>query len=260
MNAMWGAGQMMFNKILVLADQHTKIQDYEALAKAVFKNLDVVNDITYSNGPMDVLDHSCSKLGFGGKMGIDGTTKFEEEDEQFGNRNQHIADVNALKSALLGFSEIHHVNVLLPLKEIPCIVVSVQKSRVGHVRELHQQITEIPEMQHIKMVLYVEHTVDADDLTTSLWRLCNNLDPKRDHVIAWSKSSGKPVACLGLDGTRKTREFDQFERDWPNIIVSNDKTIEAVDAKWDKLGLGAFLPSPSLKFKSQIYGEEAVVA
>ena len=28
---------------------------------------------------MDVLDHSCSKLGFGGKMCIDGTKKFEEE-------------------------------------------------------------------------------------------------------------------------------------------------------------------------------------
>jgi 4-hydroxy-3-polyprenylbenzoate decarboxylase len=28
MNAMWGAGQMMFNKILVLADQQVRIQDY----------------------------------------------------------------------------------------------------------------------------------------------------------------------------------------------------------------------------------------
>ncbi|RYG01225.1 MAG: menaquinone biosynthesis decarboxylase, partial [Chitinophagaceae bacterium] len=46
MNAMWGAGQMMFNKILVLADQHVKIQDYEALAREVFRNLDVANDIS----------------------------------------------------------------------------------------------------------------------------------------------------------------------------------------------------------------------
>ncbi|HRF19236.1 MAG TPA: UbiD family decarboxylase, partial [Chitinophagaceae bacterium] len=33
MNAMWGAGQMMFNKILVLADEKVRIQDYESLAK-----------------------------------------------------------------------------------------------------------------------------------------------------------------------------------------------------------------------------------
>src|SRR5258705_585117 len=39
MNAMWGAGQMMFNKILVIADEQVNIQDYEALAKYVFRNL-----------------------------------------------------------------------------------------------------------------------------------------------------------------------------------------------------------------------------
>ena len=70
----------------------------------------------------------------------------------------------------------------------------------------------------------------------------------------------KHFACLGLDGTRKTRELDDFQRDWPNIIVADDATIEAVDKKWNQLGLGEFIPSPSLKFKDQLYGEEAVVS
>jgi len=42
--------------------------------------------------------------------------------------------------------------------------------------------------------------------------------------------------------------------------VADDATIRAVDEKWKDLGLGAFLPSPSLKFKDQLYGEEAVVS
>ena len=70
----------------------------------------------------------------------------------------------------------------------------------------------------------------------------------------------KRLACLGLDGTRKTKELDNFQRDWPNIIVADDKTIRSVDEKWGELGLGAFIPSPSLKFKDQLYGEEAVVS
>jgi 4-hydroxy-3-polyprenylbenzoate decarboxylase len=65
---------------------------------------------------------------------------------------------------------------------------------------------------------------------------------------------------MGLDGTIKTKAFDNFQRDWPNIIVMDDDTIKAVDEKWSRLGLGEFLPSPSLKFKNQIYGEEAVVS
>ncbi|HRF23020.1 MAG TPA: hypothetical protein PLR98_02620 [Chitinophagaceae bacterium] len=49
---------------------------------------------------------------------------------------------------------------------------------------------------------------------------------------------------MGLDGTRKTKEYDNFQRDWPNIIVADDKTITAVDAKWDRLGIGSFIASP----------------
>jgi 4-hydroxy-3-polyprenylbenzoate decarboxylase len=57
----------------------------------------------------------------------------------------------------------------------------------------------------------------------------------------------------------KTKALDNFQRDWPNIIVADDATIEAVDAKWNELSIGAFIPSPSLKFKGQLYGEEAAV-
>jgi 4-hydroxy-3-polyprenylbenzoate decarboxylase len=114
----------------------------------------------------------------------------------------------------------------------------------------------------IKMVLYVEHTVDPNDLSIALWRFCNNLDPKRDsELVRVELADGVAYdACLGLDGTRKTRAFDGFQRDWPNIIVANEQTIQSVDAKWDTLGIGPFIASPSLKFKDQMYGEEAVVA
>ena len=108
-------------------------------------------------------------------------------------------------------------------------------------------------------MLYVEHTVDANDLPTALWRFCNNLDPKRDYYLSKRPTSSGYIACMGLDGTRKTKELDDFQRDWPNIIVANDETIKSVDDKWEQLGLGSFFASPSLKFKEQMYGEEAVV-
>jgi 4-hydroxy-3-polyprenylbenzoate decarboxylase len=315
MNAMWGAGQMMFNKILVLADEHVLIQDYAALAKYVFKNLNPAADIYFSTGPMDVLDHSCSKLGFGGKMCIDGTRKFEEErDEnfQFSIFNFQFS-VEEIKNR---FPEIKAVNSSLLKKEIPCLIISVEKNRKGHIGELHQQLCEQKEMPGIKMILYVEHTVEANDLPNALWRLCNNLDPKRDYILykaqgtsdkaqgtsdktqgtrdkaqgTRDKAQGTSdkaqgtrdkaqgtrdkaqgtrdnaqdyqptISCIGFDGTRKTKEFDGFLRDWPNIIVADEQTIKAVDEKWDQLGIGKFISSPSLKFKDQLYGEEAAVS
>lgn len=266
MNAMWGAGQMMFNKILVLADEGVQIQDYEKLAQYVFKNLNPATDIYFSTGPMDVLDHSCSKLGFGGKMCIDGTAKFEEEKEDgyksgVGNPESETIE-NKLKQA---FPEVRAVNTSLLKKDIACVIISVEKKRKGHIRELHKGVCSLNETEGIKMILYVEHTVDASDLPTALWRFCNNLDPKRDHHIIKRPASDSDLrtsdysSCIGFDGTRKTKELDDFHRDWPNIIVADDATIKSVDEKWNELGIGAFIPSPSLKFKDQMYGEEAVV-
>ncbi|MDQ6843278.1 MAG: menaquinone biosynthesis decarboxylase [Bacteroidota bacterium] len=266
MNAMWGAGQMMFNKILVLTAMageeanFIQLQDYLNLAKDVFKNLNPATDIYFSQGPMDVLDHSCSKMGFGGKMCIDGTFRYEEEmDEGYefvsGNWEESI------KSVMQKFDEVKYLNSSLLEKGIPCLIISVKKNRKEHVKELHNSLCEMEWISGIKMILYVEHTVNANDLTTALWRFCNNLDPRRDHFIVKKQSPNnlsKYNACIGFDGTNKTKEFDDFYRDWPNIIVADDKTISAVDEKWNTLGLGEFIPSPSLKFKDQMYGEEAV--
>jgi 4-hydroxy-3-polyprenylbenzoate decarboxylase len=253
---------MMFNKILVITDEPADIRDYGQLARYVFRHWNPATDVYFSQGPMDVLDHSCSKLGFGGKMCIDGTGKTEEEREA-GYSQTPIVPVGLTAAALVQrWPEIITVNLSLVAQQIPCLVLAVKKDHPDHIRELHEAICGLRETEGVKMILYVEHTVDAADLSVALWRFCNNLDPRRDHLLVRRKSltdRQQEIACLGLDGTRKTKGFDNFQRDWPNIIVAADATIRAVDEKWAALGIGAFLPSPSLKFKDQVYGEEAVV-
>ncbi len=133
MNAMWGAGQMMFNKILVLTGSPSKsdfsLSDYQKLAQDVFRNLNPATDIYFSQGPMDVLDHSCSKLGFGGKMCIDGTWKFDEEKDDALTREQK-AVVN-IADLLKKFPEIHCINDQLIRINVPCLIISVEKTRWG---------------------------------------------------------------------------------------------------------------------------------
>jgi 4-hydroxy-3-polyprenylbenzoate decarboxylase len=261
MNAMWGAGQMMFNKILVLTgapdsskNDEVKLSDYKSLAQVVFKNMNPATDIYFSQGPMDVLDHSCSKLGFGGKMCIDGTLKFEEEKDEMPLTKAPLSlEIEKIKQI---FPEIESINDRLLSMNVPCLIVSVKKNRPAHVASLHNGLCDLQDLKGVKMILYVEHTVDATDLPVALWRFCNNVDPKRDSILAKRES----FACMGFDGTIKTKDFDNFQRDWPNIIVADDNTIDAVDKKWNELGIGELIPSPSLKYKDQMYGEEAVVS
>jgi 4-hydroxy-3-polyprenylbenzoate decarboxylase len=258
MNAMWGAGQMMFNKILVLVSAEVNsLNNYEDVAVNVFKNLNPATDIYFSQGPMDVLDHSCSKLGFGGKMCIDGTKKFEEEvSENNGHELRQEKNSQSLQQQLSNFPDIKSVNSSLLEKQIPVLIIAIEKNRKGQVREVHKRICDTIDLHAVKIILYVEHTVDPNDLPTALWRFCNNLDPKRDFILEDKPGSGN---CMGFDGTRKTKEFDDFNREWPNIIVADDQTIEAVDKKWEQLGIETFISSPSLKFKDQLYGFEAAV-
>jgi len=257
MNAMWGAGQMMFNKILVLSDavreSGIKIDDYPALARYVFNNLDPTTDVYFSQGPMDVLDHSCSKLGFGGKMCIDGTRKTEEETSIPMTPFRLSPDFSA-PAILAAFPEISSLNSSMAKSGIALLLVSVQKSRPGHVAALHEQLCLQQGMDNIKMILYVEHTVDAGNIPSALWRFCNNMDPRRDHCFG-----GKARNILGLDGTRKTKNLDGFDRPWPNIIAADGKTIAAIDNKWDTLGLGSIIFSPSLQYRTQLYRGGATV-
>ena len=159
------------------------------------------------------------------------------------------------------FSEIADCNHSLLQQDIPCLIISVKKNRTGHIKELHTKLCDLEVLEGVKMILYVEHTVDPNDLPVALWRFCNNMDPKRDSILVErnsKRSAGKKIAIMGLDGTLKTKLYDDFQRNWPNIVASSEETIQAVDAKWQELGIGEFLPSPSLKFRKQLYGEEAV--
>jgi 4-hydroxy-3-polyprenylbenzoate decarboxylase len=79
MSAIWGLGQMMFSKCIIVLDHDTNIQDLKEVAWRTFNNVDPKRDIVFTDGPVDELDHSASRDFFGSKMGIDATRKTEAE-------------------------------------------------------------------------------------------------------------------------------------------------------------------------------------
>ncbi|MBI5418044.1 UbiD family decarboxylase, partial [Candidatus Poribacteria bacterium] len=76
---LWGLGQMMFSKVIIIVDEDVNVQDYSEVTWKVLNNVDPERDIFFHRGPLDVLDHSAPMLKYGSKMGIDGTKKLLEE-------------------------------------------------------------------------------------------------------------------------------------------------------------------------------------
>ncbi len=258
MNAMWGAGQMMFNKILIVVDEGVDIHNYEDVAQLLTTHVDPQQDIFFSQGPMDVLDHSCSKFAFGGKMCVDATRKMKEELRFEGSVRSEQWALGKEEEVKLKFSEITSINADLLSKGISMVFIAVEKTRPMHVKELNEKLFALEEFQNVKVIVYVEQTVDAKDIADVVWRATNNLDAKRDSYLIPAKDKNS-ISHIGFDGTRKTKELDGFDRDWPNIICMDEATIKSVDAKWDKLGLGKFIASPSLKYKKMLYKGGAMV-
>jgi len=251
-SSMWGAGQMMFNKILVVVDKLVDVHNYMEVAKAISANVDPAEDVTFGKGPLDVLDHSSSKYAFGGKMLIDATSKYAEETAENSvlfNQASEI-DFEAWKECC---PELLAVNCSLLKDEVAFVAVSFQKNEPKHVQILAEKLQAAGLLNGIKGVLFVDELVDPSNLFDAFWVAMNNMDPRRDNFVLASKNG----SCLIMDGSRKTNAEDGFVRDWPNVVASSEEIIKLVDEKWDKYGIGEFIPSPSLKYRKMLLSENA---
>ncbi len=79
MHSIWGLGQAMFTKLIVVVDEDVNIRNYQELAWRALNNVDYARDVEIVKGPVDDLDHASQLHRFGGKMGIDATKKWKSE-------------------------------------------------------------------------------------------------------------------------------------------------------------------------------------
>jgi 4-hydroxy-3-polyprenylbenzoate decarboxylase len=79
MHAIWGMGQAMFSKCIVVVDEDVNVQDPREVAWKALNHIDPQRDIEFVLGPVDSLDHSSRLPNYGSKMGVDATRKWPQE-------------------------------------------------------------------------------------------------------------------------------------------------------------------------------------
>lgn len=80
MHSLWGMGQMMTTKCLIVVDHDVNVQNLYEVVWRVTNNIDAKRDISFVDGPVDHLDHAAPHQFVGSKMGIDATRKWLEEE------------------------------------------------------------------------------------------------------------------------------------------------------------------------------------
>lgn len=79
MHGLWGMGQMMFTKYIVVVDADVNVHNTSEVLFRLCANTEPQRDAIFTRGPADVLDHATSELGVGSKMGFDATKKLPGE-------------------------------------------------------------------------------------------------------------------------------------------------------------------------------------
>ena len=79
MHGLWGMGQMMFTKYIVVVDEDVDVHNTSEVLFRLCATTDPQRDTLLTRGPADALDHATSEFAIGSKMGIDATKKLPGE-------------------------------------------------------------------------------------------------------------------------------------------------------------------------------------
>ena len=227
--ALWGAGQMMFNKYLVIASSSTHIRSFATLA-ALLRRADTARSIIRSEGVLDVLDHATATCGFGGKLAFDLT------DVDISTPTEPIATPRTARPA--GGIELFDTRFV---ESCGLLVLYAAPDRPD-VADAERYLAEndIRGMKYVALFDYAAAgTMTAEDL---LWLAAANTDPRRDvrHL-----SGGE----LLIDARSKHPSVEGNPPRFPNVVASSTETIRAVDERWEEYGLGERIESPSRRYR-----------
>ncbi len=238
MHAVWGAGQMAWEKYVVVVDHDVEVHDEEAVLAAIFANCDFRRDLEPVNGPLDILDHAAARLGAGGKLGIDATRKIPGEEchgvpvaaggaVRRGAGERERADLARLLTGRAGI-----VRASVPaFGGGRCVFVAVDKGRAGQGSEAIEASWSIAGEGLAELVVAVDAPVDVDDWQQVMFQFCANTDPGRDLT--------RRERRIGFDATAKL-PGDEREgrpvRAWPPPIRMSDPVKQRVTRRWAEYG------------------------
>ncbi len=241
MNALWGAGQMMFTKVMVVVDEQApSLETYKDLVHYAMQHFDPRNDVLFSKGPLDVLDHACDVMAYGGKLGIDATTK-----KQNAYPPITAVEIEKLKNLPLLFSEIHWVDCSLAEAHIPILFMGVESMPPQQLKSLLLNLNKEPALLPIKIIVCFDANIPRGNFGDYVWIIGSHIDAVRD---VWLMYDDEGFARLFVNAQRKRRSWG-FPRPWPEVITMDDATIQLVDKRWKEYSLGTFIPSPSLRYR-----------
>ena len=226
---MWSAGQMMFNKYLVLTPPTTDVRSSEQMA-TLLRNCDIPSAVIRGEGIYDVLDHATATCGYGGKLALNLT-------EVTDNSRKGAIDpqITLPQGVTMRTELVEKWSTLLLFADNTTDVDLAQIATQSGV-----------DCNFIALFDSRAAELNGEDL---LWIAAANTDPSRDIAVA-----GR---TLTIDARAKVPGCENNPARFPNVVTSTEDVIELVDSRWEEYGIGEMIPSPSRKYRKLLLSEKA---
>ena len=226
MSALWGLGQMSFVKIIITVDSKVNVHDYEEVAKILLSTVDFETDLFFSEGILDVLNHASDQVLYGSKLGIDLTSKIEGE-PGYGKDVPPLIETKRLprpEEITKIFQEIKTCQIME--LQVPVLLVALDKQTKNQGSKFIDAFFANSEFSAIEILIVLESHVDLTNISIVMWKLFNNLDPKRDLYFKNNR--------VGIDVTKKLPE-EGYQQNWPEEIEMSSEIKIKVNKKWPTL-------------------------
>jgi 4-hydroxy-3-polyprenylbenzoate decarboxylase len=237
MSALWGQGQMSFCKALVVVDRDVELTKPRQLLETILNTIDLESDVYLSEGVLDVLDHSAPDPLFGGKVGIDATRRLPGERDRTSVAAPQFEP--QMPRELIG-TALQSISPYLADFFVPALntrhrplLVNLRKDGTFSGRTLAKALLENPQLTAFSITVLYDDGIDLGDGSLVLWKVFNNVDPKRDII----RIQGRML----IDATKKGPE-DDHQRPWPDDIVMSPDIVERVRRRAPELGIASLLP------------------
>ena len=124
-------------------------------------------------------------------------------------------------------------------------VVSMKKAYPGHAKRVMMAVwSYLRQFMYTKLVIVVDHDIDARSWKDVMWAVSTHMDFARDVTIIentpidyldFASPESGLGAKIGFDATTKVPP--ETHRDWGRKIRMSDEVVARVDAMWGELGL-----------------------
>ena len=233
MSAVWGQGQMSFSKAVALVDGGVDLKNPRKVLETILDEIDLQSDLFITEGVLDVLDHSAPAPLFGAKIGIDATRRRTDEPERPKPAEGPIPKDNAIEKGLTDVSGLLSAFHAPPL-DVRNRVLLINFTKDGRTsgRTLADRLLRKRALKAFSILVLLDAGIDLRDYSLVLWKVFNNVDPKRD-ILRYE-------ARMVIDATRKGVE-DGHTRPWPEEIEMDPEVVKRVRERAKELGVEEFL-------------------